>query len=363
MQRVRRMSRAFLCMTAAGMLAGSIKGDIACPGMLDIYAAEIYTEETLPADWLQEPDADSEAELDLMVEKYLEQMESGVSGDTSVQSDTIVDPVLRLEQAEGGRVKYTLPNQSSFWATVPDGMITTKDVVLEFTDGVMAVAQKDDENSYLVDEPYFTEPGVYHLKMIFYHTETRNGSDYNVYELNYHFTIIDEVDGTLGVVTAPKDFRITEAKKDGVPLTVVRSEAVFLDGDGIYEIRYQDLATGRIHMSTVFERDTTAPFLTFSREFTDGVLAGPVEYYPSEVGAAVIMTYNGNRGPAVSNVLTSGGLYQLEVTDQVGNSRFYHVTVRPTYQFFDKRMIILIFICLGALGLRLLRVRRDMKVI
>ena len=144
---------------------------------------------------------------------------------------------------------------------------------------------------------------------------------------------------------------------------MIASENVFLEGDGIYEIWYQDLDTGTIHMSTRFERDTTAPFLTFSKELTGGMLVGPIEYYPSERGSTVTVTYNGNRGPAVTNVLTSGGLYQLEVADQVGNTRYYQVNLRQTYNFIDTRLIILALILLGVMGLRLLFLRRDMRVI
>lgn len=359
----------WICACGAGFQNGSF------PGLINAQAASVTVTEGLAApgatETLPEPDVEqlldesepSDEELDQMVDQYLEMMGNGDAMVGDVKSETIVDPRLKIDPASWGKVRYTLPNKSSFTTTAPNGMITTEDVSFEFSGNVMAVVHKDDEASKLVDEPQFTEPGSYHLRLLFYQTAVQESTDFNVYEVNYYFTIIGKSDGTLGVITAPKDFRISEAKKDGVPLPIIGSESVFLEEDGIYEIWYQDLQTGTVHVSTRFERDTTAPFLTFSKELTGEALVGPVEYYPSERGATVTLTYNGNRGPAVTNELTSGGLYQLEVTDQVGNTRYYQVNIRQTFDLIDARLIILALILLGAMGLRLLFLRRDMRVI
>jgi len=51
------------------------------------------------------------------------------------------------------------------------------------------------------------------------------------------------------------------------------------------------------------------------------------------------------------------------VTDQVGNTRYYQVNIRQTFNLIDTRLIILALILLGAMGIRLLFIRRDMRVI
>jgi len=358
MRKVRYRTRTAVCAVLLIVLqlwAGSF-------GVMEAQATSTLVDEPDLEQLLTESEP-SDEELNQMVDQYLEMMGNGDPAVNDIKSETIMDPQMKLQQAERGKIRYILPNQSSFTTTAPNGMITTEPVSFEFAGNVMAVMYKDDETAKMVDEPFFTEPGNYHLRLLFYQTAIQDGADFNVYEVNYYFTIIGKCDGTLGVITAPKDFRISEAKKDGVPLEIIGSETVFLEDDGIYEVWYQDLQSGMIHVSTRFERDTIAPFLTFSKELTGEPLVGPVEYYPSERDATVTLTYNGNRGPAVTNELTSGGLYQLEVTDQVGNTRYYQVNIRQTFNLIDTRLIILALILLGAMGIRLLFIRRDMRVI
>ena len=314
-------------------------------------------------DLLENPEDISDAELNQMVDEYLKQLGGGGASVDQMTSETIKNPRLKMESAGKGKIRYTLPNYSSFTATVPSGMITERKVEFEFPNGVMGTVQKDDQRSSLIDEAVFMETGVYRLKLLFYQSPSAEIQDYNVYEVSYCFTIIGETDGSLGVVTAPEQFEISEVIKDGVPQKEVNPEYFFLGEDGIYEIRYQDLETGMIHLETNFVRDTTAPFLTFSKELTGDDVVGPVSFTSSEPGSAVTVTYNGNQGQIGTDTLTAGGFYELKVSDQVGNSRTYYVNIRQTYKLIDTRLVILALILLTGMGLRLLFLRRNMRVI
>ncbi|MCI7794875.1 MAG: hypothetical protein MR528_01030 [Lachnospiraceae bacterium] len=305
----------------------------------------------------------SEEELEAIVDSYLKTMGNGEGLTLPETSEHIIVSDLPMEYDEKGKIRYTLPNQSSFSSTAPNGMITEKRVRFEFPDGFIGTVQKDDDELTMIKDGLFTEAGVYQLKLLFYQPPSAEIQDNNVYEVRYSFTIIGEKDRKLGVVTAPEQFRISEVIKNGIPQSDVNPQAYFLMEDGAYEIRYQDQNTGMIHLKTSFVRDTTAPFLNFSRDITQRDIAGPVEFTTSEPNSTVTVTYNGSRGQMETNTLTSGGFYRLEVQDSTGNSRCYQLTIRQTYKLFDTRLIILTLIFLAGLAGRLLFLRRNMKVI
>ena len=49
-----------------------------------------------------------------------------------------------------------------------------------------------------------------------------------------------------------------------------------------------------------FERDTTAPFLTFSKDIENGYVEGPVEFFTNDASDKVYVSYNGNTAAAIS---------------------------------------------------------------
>ncbi len=343
----------------AAMAAAVLLAFTACPVSL-VWAAP-QTDLEVSDDFSSEDI--SEEELEALVDDYLKTMGNGEDLALPATSENIILSNLPMEYAGKGKIRYTLPNQATFISTVPNGMITETKVKFEFPDGFIGTVRKDDGEISVIKDGLFTEPGVYHLKLLFFQPPSAEILDNNVYEVNYSFTMIGEKDRQLGIVTAPEQFQISEVIKNGIPQSDVNPQFYFLMEDGVYEIRYQDQNTGTIHLETNFVRDTTAPFLNFSKDITQRDVVGPVEFTTSEPNSTVTVTYNGSRGQLENNTLTAGGFYGLEVQDSTGNSRCYQLTLRQTYKLFDTRLIILALIFLAGLAGRLLFLRRNMKVI
>ena len=134
-------------------------------------------------------------------------------------------------------------------------------------------------------------------------------------------------------------------------MTVKHPEMVFLEEDGVYEIRFRDQKTGSIFVSTQFEKDTLAPFLTFSKDIDDGAVEGPIEFVKHEPSDQVELLYNGNFGQAPGNTLETPGMYRLRVTDEAGNSRAYQVEIKQKYRIFEAKTVIAVLLFLMGSGL------------
>lgn len=350
-------------LTFEGMILGSDTFGLA------VYAAQDSELEAVLESMEENEDTESipddvyDQDIDQFIQQYFEEMErSEVIPEGFEMSETII-PELEMEAGERGTIRYRLPNGEAFETTVPNGMITSEPVVIDPPDGILGTVQKDGGSSSVIRDWYFKDPGNYRIQMVFYKTDNMESSDYNVYEVTHSFTIIEKKTGKLGAVTAPEKFSIISVKRNGVPQQITHDQCVFLHEDGNYEIRYKDLTDGNIYITSAFELDTTAPFLTFSEEIADGPLVGPVEFYPSEVGNKVTVSYNGNTAETVTNVLKTAGRYILSVSDDAGNSRSYTVIIRQTFRLLDMRMVILAVIILILTGIRLFMLRRDMRVL
>lgn len=304
----------------------------------------------------------SEDEINQILDDYFSETKEFKDTEELQFSNAVKDPVLEMEYAGKGKLRYTLPNRASFTINVPNGMITNQGVTLELPDGAVGAIQKDDGKSSFLDTRTFTEAGTYQLTLFFFQSPYASVEDYNVYEVHFHFAITGERSAGIGVVAAPDGFQIAEVVKNGVPQRVENPNCHFLTEDGVYQIHYKDRKTGQIHLESQLTRDTTAPFLSFSEDITRAA-AAPLEFTSSEPGGRIIATYNGNRGQITTTTLTSAGPYTLEVYDEAGNCRIYHLTIRQTYQLIDTKVIVFAFLFLTGLCCRLWFLRRNMRVI
>lgn len=304
----------------------------------------------------------TEDELDRALEEYLNQMDMGALIQESGTAGKVEDPVL-ITEPEQGKFKFTLPNGNFFVSSVPNGMITSDAVNLELPEGTVGLVNVNDEGEKFAGSWYFTKPGNYALRLLMYQQPGGMAVDYNLYEIRFYFTIIEERDNTLGVFPAPEGFVIGEVRRDGKPLNLSGERCCFLEDDGYYQIRCEWKEQEGIFADTSFIRDTTAPFLSFSEERKPEGVSGPIEFYPSEPDCRISMNYNGNHGYAVGNVLTAAGNYELSVEDMAGNRRTYHLRLRQTYNPADGRMILAVVAILVMAGIRLVMLRRDMRIL
>lgn len=305
----------------------------------------------------------SDEELSQALEEYFSRLDENSYNQEEMASEKITDPVLSIENQKDGRLRYTLPNGNYFLSSVPCGMITAGSVDLELPEGTVGFVSRDDEPQAFPDSWHFTEKGCYYVRLLILQPPGNSEVDYNIYEVDFYFTIIDKTDNTLGAVPAPEGFVITTVRLDGKVQEIDNARCLFLRDDGYYEIQYMSTGKEKTAAETVFTRDTRAPFLSFSKEAGPKGVPGPVEFYPSETGCRVSMNYNGNHGYAVTNTLTAAGSYDLSVEDAAGNSRVYHVKLRQVYNPVDLRLVGAAAVAAVLAIARLLFLRRNMKVL
>ena len=313
------------------------------------------------------PEQEEEAspqEIDQIIEDYFKQIESGEIGTgEDVTSVKITDPPLKMARAENGGLRYTLPNGNSFVSSIPKGMVSGEPVDLTMVQGALGLVQVNGGQASVPSSWHFTEPGSYEARLLFYQDPSKRSQDYNVYEVNFAFVITGGSSRSLSAVPAPEGFAITGVRKDGRMQDVENERCVFLEGDGRFEILYEDTDTGGLHYQTSFVRDTTAPFLSFSKELGKGALTAPVNFTPSEPGCRISMSYNGNKSYVLGDTLTAAGSYDLAVEDSAGNQRSYHLRIRQTYKLMDYRVVIIALLAIVGTAARLLFLRRNMRVL
>lgn len=356
MRSARESAAAFgLALCLAAGIPGAARAEPA-PGLQEL------TDEELSAADFEEEELTNE-ELDALMERYFQGQGAGTADMGETISEKISDPVLTLSRDADGSLRYTLPNGSFFLSTAAQGMISSEPVDMALPAGSVAVASHDDQLNVLPEAWHFSEEGSYHIKILSFQSSADGQADYNVYEVNFYFTIAGREENCLGAVPAPEGFAITQAWLDGRPIPVESDRCLFLGRDGRYEITYEDRDTGQIRLETVLCKDTTAPFLTFSQDPGGQELLPPLEFYPSEPGCRVRLSYNGSKGYMVGNSLTAAGNYELSVEDGAGNARSYRLRIRQTYDLFDRRIFIGGGLVAAALLLRVLFLRRHMRVL
>lgn len=312
----------------------------------------------------------SDEELNQIIERYFHEMqldefkESGGEKlpDGQAVMKTLSPAEMVMETDGSGNLRYSFPDGNYFTSTVPWGMVSSKPVDVQISSGNVGIVKQDDTIHALSDSWHFTEKGNYQIQILSYQNTSGKSDQYQVYETYFFFRIISDPDNSLGAVPAPENFRITRVFLNGKEQFVENPRAFFLGGDGRYDIEYASQDNPELVMKTSFARDTTAPFLSFSPELTDGEAAGTTEFFSSEPDCKVYMIYNGEQGYAVSNQLTVAGNYNLIVEDEARNQREYRLRIRQVYKLVDFRIIGAGAILLLFMGVRFFFLRRDMKV-
>lgn len=307
------------------------------------------------------PDDYENEDLYELTDQYLEMFQNGDYSIETIQEAIIENPHMQMSMTDDGRVRYMLPNGDSYTATVPNGMITSSPVTISPSTQVASVVTKDGESSHIFNKWNYTEPGNYQIQMLFISLESDNYEDIQAYEVTHYFTIVGRKSNRIGAVPAPEGFEIISVKKDGLPQPVENSRCVFLEGDGVFEIRYYDTKTRSIYTATSFERDTAAPFLDFSEDIEHGPVKGPVEFYKSDLRDQIYLYYNGNSSLIDRSSLSAEGKYTLKVVDEVGNSRLYNLEIKRSYGILETKTIILALIFLLGAGIDFFLFKRDME--
>lgn len=284
---------------------------------------------------------------------------SGDDPDELSQMQKVMNPVLDTQWDEkNGMMVYVLPNQCSFSASVPDGMITTSPVTLLPMENVSMTIWQDGMKVKPVEDGVYREEGNYQVKLLVLPNGNESG-DNNLYEVVFHFRILPPYSSGINLVKAPDGFKIGMLEREGKRIEPEHPRWHFLGQDGRYRVRFVDQDTGDITFETTFIRDTTAPFLTFDPMPDRYEMAETVHVDIDDSQAGIEMFYNGKPVPNALNVLEIGGYYQYRVTDRTGNQRYYAVRMAERVMAPGPGVIITAFIVAGATAAWFIHQRRH----
>lgn len=218
---------------------------------------------------------------------------------------------------------YTLPNGDWIGSTTPLGGHAGQSAILTLGENMrITSAYLDGTYLSLPDPLTFTRVGTYFF--------TLSSDEYGTlgdesYVLNFSFTIGGDVVQDTSLVPSPYGFTLTAVTKDGSPLACPMGDYAFLPDDGIYTLTY---TTGNNTYTRTVLKDSTAPALFFNQPtYTDDTLDQEVTFTLSDPTATVTIKRNGNTVVASRNTIVRNGYYQMEISDQYGNTRSYDFTV------------------------------------
>lgn len=293
---------------------------------------------------------------DWKLEEAVNDMLEGVKNAKTIYNS----PMKRTYQEDAAIFTYILPNQSSFQASVPNGMMAEGPVTFLPMKNAYIVVTRNGMMEEEAEDGSYVKPGDYKFKMMVF-PEGYQGRDMNYYQVQFEFRILPEVVSDITLYSPPEGFYITGVTYDGKEQTPENPEGEFLYRDGAYTVQMLDQDTGRISCESSFIRDTTAPFLFFMPEIEADRMREPIMFTVSEPGARLQAFYNGTEGVLASNVISAEGRYSFYISDSAGNTRYYKLNMEGQAKGPGWRTVILTII--GAAGMisYLIYQRRHMR--
>ncbi len=231
-------------------------------------------------------------------------------------------PTLEVSYKDGAFV-YTLPNGDWIGSTAPLGGHGGQSAIVTLGSNMRIVAAYfNGDYLSLPDTLTFTRVGTYFFTL--YSDEYGTLGDES-YVLNFSFTLGGDVVQDTSLVPSPYGFTLTNLTKDGQALACPMGNYAYLPNDGVYTLTY---AVGNTTYTRSLVKDSTAPALFFNQPtYTDDILDQEVSFTLSDPTATVTIKRNGNAVVASRNTIARNGYYQMEISDQYGNTRSYDFTV------------------------------------
>lgn len=281
---------------------------------------------------------------------------------SSQEYEVIENPDLKVSYDTDRKMYcYTLPNGKSFYMSCPMAAASTDMVQLILGEGLTAyTVYKNGVGELVPQKLQFFDEGKYLLSVF----DGEFSQDGKAYRLQIPFEIARPEPEQISLVHAPYGFRLYEVRKDGEKIRFMSDDTLFLEQDGIYELRFMDQeSTGQIWKQTVI-RDTTAPGLLFSKEILNGIVTGEVSFKPLESRYSIEVYYNGvlvNQFQEAT--LAKSGAYRIVVTDQAGNQREYSFFLKQNSWIFHKETVILLCVLILLLVGLMRYWRKHMRVL
>ncbi|MDO4294718.1 MAG: hypothetical protein Q4D90_00985 [bacterium] len=323
----------------------------------------------------------SDEELDALgwseLEEFAEEAETDTAidieemlGDASDLYEVVEEPPLELfYDTQAGMYRYELPNASSFWISVPLGAQTTHSVRLNCgNSSAIYNLTKDGEYVSQPESLIFTETGSYQMMLMNTGSfdASKSGNKTQTYQLEIAFVIYEDTENQTDFLQAPLQFRIAEARKDGLPWDFSKDRyqaALYLEEDGYYQVRYVSEQKPEISYQVELEVDRQAPYLTFSKSIYEKKLRAPLSFEASERGGKIQVWRNDVPANTAQNSITDGGFYRIEVADEAGNTREYQMYVAYGSPIWSKGLVIAAAGVLLVVAVWLLYQRRHMQVL
>lgn len=295
----------------------------------------------------ENPEGINSAEFNRLADSYV-QMLLKKKGENNPGSTTkyVVNPEVRTKLMSGQFV-FTLPNEQSYYASVPNGMMITTPVQFIPVENSLFTIKKDGKLMKRPCSNLYSEPGSYEVLMVAYGDGSIKLEEYSVYEVHFYFRIIDNYTKNVNYLYPPADYLITKIKLGGESLPV-SGTGDFLLKDGDYEIWYASSLYPQKTYRFRFTRDTKPPDITFQNESADHEYDAPAKFQVSEPLREFSVIYNGMRLAEPSYILQSEGSYDITAADQAGNQTEILVKVCQKYPFGGNLWIIVILIFLAA---------------
>lgn len=282
----------------------------------------------------------------------------------SYRTETVENPDLSVDfDSATGMYEYTLPNATQFRITVPVGGVSDTPVSIELLDGnYIFTMKRDGEETLLPKELVFREKGRYKM-MVFSNAATSGGEDSRIYQTEIQFAIGTELLNQMEILNAPSCFQIKELTGNGRILSTEGGDWIRLTADGQYHALFEAAGNTGVLFELQFMRDTTPPYLLFSKPLYAGKREGPVSYSPSEKNCGITVNYNGLPVSVADNSIFESGRYEVVITDQAGNERRYGFTLDSHYPVSAKSLIF-ILAAAGLTGVYLFfYYRRNMRIL
>lgn len=279
-----------------------------------------------------------------------------------IATEYIVNPPLFI-QHEAGLFSFRLPNGQIFFASVPNGMITTEAVKMIPLDSFLVTIRRDGKTISRSAADVYSEPGSYQITMMGFANAETVSEDFNIYGVEFYFRILAPCSNDISYIYPPQSYAIKYIGCEGESLDV-QKEGCFLNRDGQYEVSFVSETYPEKSFNFKFQRDTEAPEVIFDQIAIHGKVVSPIHYKVSEPLRKLNVIFNGKELSSTADLLEQEGVYRMIALDMAGNQSETTVEVVKSYPFLGSLWIIIIVILIFAgIGFALFRRRVQMKIL
>ncbi|MCD7964481.1 MAG: hypothetical protein LUG90_01725 [Clostridiaceae bacterium] len=236
-----------------------------------------------------------------------------------------------------------------FRTSVPNRMITSRGVVMEFDTGdLIYTLTRDGEAMPYESGQIITEPGYYCLKamalpdilaedvpeptkeQLYGEAEMPEFALYedgNVYQGCFYFFIPGKAENRLNYINAPEGYQIGYVEKNGKRVPKDSPDWQRLKEDGSYRFLWNPVKEGLPVCESVLVRDTRAPFLEIEGVKDGGYSKRGITVYADETNTSIKVTDSSISWILDSSKLDRPGIYEITAVDAAGNQSRYGIVI------------------------------------